>query len=171
MPYSPTAAARLVGVSASAIRLYCKSPALAPFLSAGATPGAKQARQLTDADLRVLAYVRQQTAAGITLATVADRLQAGELDSFTWPATGPEPEPQEPAQSTALALATVLQAQLATITQERTDLLERLIASERKVATLETQLQALQAQQPASSPASPPAQPGPLRRLWERLTR
>jgi DNA-binding transcriptional MerR regulator len=77
-------AARLLHVAASSIRNYCKNDAFRSFFSAGATPPTGTARQLSPNDVRVLAFIAHSTGDGIDLATVAQRLQDGDLDSFEW---------------------------------------------------------------------------------------
>lgn len=159
--YTPATAAKLVGVSPSSLRNYCNNPLFAPFFSAGATPPRGQARQLCDTDLRTLRFIATQTTAGVQLATVAERLEAGELETFEWFSPGQEPAPQELQSSATLALATALTTQLERARTHENELLERLLEAERRATAAETELRTLKEMQTAT----------PRERLpfWHRL--
>jgi DNA-binding transcriptional MerR regulator len=106
--YNPAQAAKLLQIASSSIRNYTRNPAFRPFFSATATPKAGTGRQLTAGDIKLLRFIADATSAGQTLQTVAQRLEAEELESFDWSPPGAEPEEEDPQQSRALVLASAV---------------------------------------------------------------
>jgi DNA-binding transcriptional MerR regulator len=155
--YSTSQAARLAGVSPSTIRNLTTgsryAPCYAPFFGPGVNPGTGQPRQFTEGDIRLLAYVRTQTAQGVSHADIAGQLAAGALEGFTWSA--PEAPPEEapprsarPEASTALVVVREAAVQLAgaiyaQAAEENRRLQTALIDAERRAAVAESQLAAL----------------------------
>ena len=80
--YSTAQAAKLTGVSEASIRNYARQ--YGAHLSPGANPPAGQARAMLEADLTLLAFIREQTAAGVGHLEIAAQIAAGELAGFTW---------------------------------------------------------------------------------------
>jgi DNA-binding transcriptional MerR regulator len=103
--YGPKQVATLCNVSTSAIRNY--TARYGAYMSQGA---AETPRQFSEADLRVIAFVRDCTSARLmTHAETAAALAAGALDDFEW--TPPEVEPPPPFEpSTALVPVSQLEA-------------------------------------------------------------
>lgn len=161
--YSTAQAAKLTGVSEGTVRNYVRAPQYAAHFSQGANPPAGAARRLTDQDLALLAYIREQTAAGVTHDQIAARIEAGELGSFTWSAPEPArvgdtwgsiPDPAArpgdtwgsvpPPQPAPLAImAQTLTQELAAARQREQELWDRLLASETRAARVEGELAAL----------------------------
>ena len=94
----------LTGASRPIIRTYTQR--YARFLSTEATPEAGAERRFTAADLKVIAFIYQRTAAGATHDQVIERLAAGELDQFDWQPAEPESAAQGgPAAESAASAA------------------------------------------------------------------
>ena len=160
--YSTAQAAKLAGISEGTVRNYVRFPQYAGYFSEGANPPAGQPRQLTEADLTLLAYIREKTAAGVPHDQVAAQIAAGELAGFTW--SVPEAAPQDAAagdhwdvnpaagqgQTAALALGQpwvdLLNTTLQGAQAREAALTDRLIAAESARARAEGQLEAAQAQ-------------------------
>ena len=111
--YNPAQAAKILQIASSSIRNYTRNPAFRAFFSATATPKAGTGRQLTAGDIKLLRFIADATSAGQTLQTVAQRLEAGELESFDWspPGAEPEPSPDDTQQSRALVFAGAVSAE------------------------------------------------------------
>ena len=102
--YSPKDTSAITGASRPIIRTYTQR--YARFLSTEATPEAGAERRFTAADLKVIAFVYQRTAAGATHEQVLERLAAGELDQFDWQPAEPESAAQGgPAAESASSAA------------------------------------------------------------------
>lgn len=143
-------AARTLEIAASSIRNYCKDDRFRPYFSAGATPATGTARQLSPTDVKLLAFISRNTAAGISLGDVAQRLADGELQAFEWT---PDDQAQETQPGSALML----------IRQYRIDLQEAHAAEVellREVADLRARLAAAEAELTIRR-----------RSLWDRLFR
>jgi DNA-binding transcriptional MerR regulator len=80
--YTVKQAADATGISKPALRVY--SQRYARWLSTEATPEKGQARLFTPDDLKLLKFIYEQTAAGVNHEQVVERLDAGELENFTW---------------------------------------------------------------------------------------
>ena len=121
--YSTSAAARIANVSPSTVRNLTTgtyAPLYAGLFSAGVRPPTGQPRVYTEGDVRLLAYVRTQTAQGVSHADIAARIAAGALDEFNWsppeevPAQPPRTDqPEAPEPSAALLLVREIADQLA----------------------------------------------------------
>lgn len=112
--YTTKDASELTGASRQVIRVYTDK--YARWLSTEATPGPGKERRFTPSDLKLIAYVYQQTAReSQTHEQVEAQLASGALDSFAWET--PEPAtsaPDGPGSDTgALVPAERLQAALA----------------------------------------------------------
>lgn len=142
--YTPAQAAKILQIASSSIRNYTRDERFRAHFSPTATPTAGTGRQLTANDLRLLRFIADATAAGQTLQTVAERLQAGELDAFTWSPPGAEHEPEagEAEQPAALVLAVQsMAAQLDEYQHTQAELNAALIESARALARAESRLQ------------------------------
>ena len=137
--YSTAQAARLTGTSEGTVRNYVRAPMYAGYFSEGANPPAGSPRRLSEADLAVLAFIREKTAAGVTHDQIAAQLVAGELAGFTWsaPVASQEEARGEPkrqageTQPAALAImAQTLTAELAAAHAREQAVWDRLIAAE-----------------------------------------
>lgn len=161
--YSTAQAAKLAGVSEGTVRNYVRG-AYAAHFSAGANPPAGQPRRLTDQDLALLAYIREQTAAGVPHDEIAAQIAAGELGSFTWsaPEASPaeeeeeldgwgrpvaRPKPEAPPPAPLAIMAQTLTGELAAAHAREQALWDRLIAAENRAARAEGELAALKAAQ------------------------
>lgn len=81
--YTTKQASELTGASKGIIRQYTKN--YARYLSTEATPEAGGERKFTEADLRLIAYIYQQTNAHKqTHNVVLEALAGGALDDFEW---------------------------------------------------------------------------------------
>ena len=80
--YSVSDVSKLVGASVASIRSYAAR--YASFMSPTATPTAGQVRRFSDGDVKLIAYVYEQTANGATHDQVLDRLTNGALDAWNW---------------------------------------------------------------------------------------
>ena len=110
MLYTPKQATQITGASASSLRNYTSAYARYFSTEATSTP-----RKFTDADLKLIAFIMHLTKErGMKHAEVAEALQSGELDNFTWEPSESEPEFQEIGsesfESTALVPLANLQA-------------------------------------------------------------
>ena len=79
--YTPKATSDITGASRQVLRVYTQR--YARYLSTDATPAPGLERRFTEADLKVIAFVYQRTAAGETHEQVAERLSAGELEQLS----------------------------------------------------------------------------------------
>lgn len=85
--YTTAQAAEAAGVSPSTIRNVTTGQFArhyAGFFSESARPGKGESRQLTAGDLKLLAYIRQQTAVGVPHEEVAAKIAAGAIEGFDW---------------------------------------------------------------------------------------
>jgi hypothetical protein len=150
--YSTAQAAKLAGISEGSVRNYVRSPYYVAHFSAGANPPAGQPRELSEADLTLLAYIREQTASGAGHDQIAAQIAAGALVGFTWspPEAMPEPEEAQPRQAApeapqpaALALlAGALNAELVRVRESEQALWERIIAAEKRASSAEASVKA-----------------------------
>jgi DNA-binding transcriptional MerR regulator len=141
--YTPTAAARLLGISTGAIRKY--SDLYARFLSTEATT---TPRTFTPADLRLLAYVARATSRGQThdaiLADLAD--DGAAYAAFVWTAPDDADQDSQPAPAALVPAAQLHAARLLLEeaqrrereAQERAESAAR--ALQDRIATLEREL-------------------------------
>lgn len=126
LSYSPAQAARATGTSTSAVRLYLSDPRYEPWFSDSTRPGKGDPKVLTADDVRLVAFIRQQTQAGATHDDVVGALLAGELETWVWLPDGEEEEPttEITTSAQAVALAQLLDAftgthdRLATLAEE-----------------------------------------------------
>jgi hypothetical protein len=98
-------------------------------MSTEATPDAGSERRFTEADLKLLAYIYQQTQrGGQTHDKVLARLAAGELDNFEWEMpVGPTSAPVD-AESYSTALVPIKRLQAAqALLQAQTEERQRLL--------------------------------------------
>jgi DNA-binding transcriptional MerR regulator len=165
--YTTSAAAKLAHVSAGTIRNLTTGQFAATYdglFSPGATPGKGQPRLFTSEDVKLLAYIRQQTAAGVTHEEAARRVRDGELEAFDWflpvigessvpPEEAPEATPAGPqaprsteAGSFALAIASQWASLLESARAREVALQDRVIEAETARIRAEAQLEAVQAQ-------------------------
>jgi DNA-binding transcriptional MerR regulator len=115
--YSTGEAAQLAGVSAGTVRNLLGGRFAGVYdglpWSEGAKPAKGEARHLSDEDVRMLAFIRSRTSAGVPHETIAQELRDGALDAFDWqPSDEPppprrRPEEQPPPASSHASLATV----------------------------------------------------------------
>jgi len=107
--YSPAQVAHMTGASSSAVRNY--ATVYADHLSIGANPPKGKAKKFTTADVKLIAYVAQQTSptgAGPTHETIKQQIAGGALDGFDGPSMV-VPEPKQRGRKigqTGTALAT-----------------------------------------------------------------
>ena len=113
--FSTKEASDLTGASKQIIRVY--TARYARYLSTEGTPDPGKARRFTEGDLKLLAYVYQQTSTGnMTHEQVLDSLAQGALDRFDWaiPTQGESAtEATESAQSAPNALIPIERFQAA----------------------------------------------------------
>ena len=133
-------ASDISGASRQVIRVYTQR--YARYLSTEATPEPGMGRKFTAADLRLLAFIYQRTAAGETHEQVLDRLAAGELEHFEWQPPEPEPEPQSAADSASGALVPLERLHAAQVIMQ--DAQRREAAALEQVATLTEQVRQLE---------------------------
>lgn len=158
--FSTAQAAKLTGVSAGTVRNYVRAPMYAPLFSAGANPPAGSPRRLSDNDLALLAYIREQTAQGVTHDQIAAQIAAGGLAGFTWSApeagqaeaqpgdTWGIPKDPAPTQPAPLAImAQTLTAELAAARQREQILWDRIVEAETRAARAEGELEAVKTAQ------------------------
>jgi len=153
--YSTAQAAKLAGISEGSVRNYVRAPQYAGYFSPGAAPAAGQPRQLTEADLTLLAFIREKTAAGVPHDQIAGQIADKGLEGFTWSA--PEPAAAEAAQgdtwNTAaqpaplVIMAQTLTGELAAAHAREQALWDRLLAAETRAAHAEGELAAVRAAQ------------------------
>ena len=160
--FSTAQAAKLTGVSAGTVRNYVRAPLYAALFSTGANPPAGSPRRLSESDLSLLAYIREQTAQGVTHDQIAAQIAGGGLAGFTWsaPEAGQEaaqgvdgwelpPKRQAgEAQPAPLAImAQTLTAELAAARQREQMLWDRIVEAETRAARAEGQLEAVKTAQ------------------------
>ena len=104
--YTPKQASDLTGASRQILRTYTQR--YARYLSTDATPEPGYERRFTPADLKVLAFVYQRTAAGEKHERILERLAAGELEQFAWQAPEAPPAPAQAAESAASDTSSML---------------------------------------------------------------
>ena len=154
-------ASEQIGASRQIIRSYTKQ--YARYLSSEATPESGQPRRFTPADVRLLAFVKARTGAGLTHKQVQEELAAGELESFDWQQQRDAPE-SERSQDTEDSPGTVLvpyaQLQAAQLllqdaqrrehdaVETAQELQERLEQLQRDLGLAQGELQALKSLQP-----------------------
>ena len=113
--FSTKEASDLTGASKQIIRVY--TARYARYLSTEGTPDPGKARRFTEGDLKLLAYVYQQTSTGnMTHEQVLESLAQGALDRFEWaiPNQGESAtEATESAQSAPNALIPIERFQAA----------------------------------------------------------
>src|SRR5688500_15587657 len=80
--YTPAEAQEITGASKPALRIYTNR--YRRWFSTEATPAEGVTRKFTAADLKLIAYIRQQTSLGETHEEVQEQLIAGVLESFAW---------------------------------------------------------------------------------------
>ena len=166
--YTTSAAAKLAHVSPGTIRNLTTGQFAASYdglFSPSASPGKGQPRLFTSEDVKLLAFIRQQTAAGLSHEEATRRIRAGELEAFSWsppivaesvaspedaPQTvtaGPQAAQEAGPNSFALALASQWANLLESAHARELDLQDRLIAAEAARARAEGELDALKAAQ------------------------
>lgn len=138
--YAPAEAARRAGVAPSTLRSYAAMTVYRQFFSRGARPQPGQRRQYSGDDVRLVAYIAAQSAAGLPHQTIAAQLPAGVLADWQPPAeqTNQAAQGEQAAhgpQASQLALA--LAADLAAQRAEVKSLYERLVQSEARAAAAE----------------------------------
>jgi DNA-binding transcriptional MerR regulator len=167
--YSTKQAAALTGVSRQALRTY--TARYSRYLSTEATPAAGVVRQFTEADLRVLAFVYQQTKEGYSHDQVLAMLAAGDLEGWSWTpkqTLDGEEEDFEDTQ-TAIVLHSQLQAVLAQLAVERAERLalqERLESLQHTLGVAEGRLLALSEMNGSMLQSQPQRQ---TQGFWARL--
>ena len=141
--YTPKATADITGASRQVLRVYTQR--YARYLSTDATPAPGLERRFTEADLKVIAFVYQRTAAGETHEQVAERLAAGELEQFAWQAPETPPDATTAAESASGATGSMLipleRLQAAHALMQ--DAQRREQAATEQIATLQTEVQRL----------------------------
>jgi len=162
--YSTAQAAKIVQIAAGSVRNYVRAPLYVGYFSPGANPPAGQPRQLVDADLTLLAYIRERTAQGLPHDQIAAQIAAGGLADYTWsaPAAAQEAPPAaaaEPPPAPLAILAQSLTAELAAARAREAELWERLIEAETRAARAEGELT-------AHKTAQERPRPGFFRRLF-----
>lgn len=196
--YTTKQAADAAGCSTATVRNVTSGPfadAYRGMFSPGATPGKGTARVFTGDDVKLLAYIRQETASGASHTEVAQRIRAGELEAFEWdePQTTEMPHaPQEPRQAAtaspgettpnqaALVLAQTLSTALEAARTREVELWEKLLAAEQRATAAETELRLLREKETAPTTNIPwpktEIPPGwrnqpeePRRPWWRRL--
>ncbi len=132
--YTTKAASELTGASKQIIRTYTER--YARHLSTEATPEPGKPRRFTATDLKLLAYVYQQTSTGnLTHDQVLERLAAGALEEFDW---------QIPAQSAMSGAEESVSAPSALVAVERLQAAQvLLIDSQRREGEAKEREQAL----------------------------
>lgn len=142
--YSPAEAAQITGASKPALRTYTNT--YARWFSTDATPEKGGSRQFTEADLKLVAFIRLWTVSqNKSHAETAAALVAGELDLFDWqpPEAAEEPLEQPEAAGSALVPVERLQAAQVLITdakQRETDATARLEQAQERISELEREL-------------------------------
>jgi DNA-binding transcriptional MerR regulator len=165
--YTTKQASELTGASKQAIRVYTQR--YARYMSTEATPDAGSERRFTEADLKLMAYIYQQTQrGGQTHDKVLEALASGALDAFEWePRTSPQ-EGYIDAETTGTALVPIerlmatqalLQAQLEErqrLLERERELLDQVQRLQREVGKAEGKIESLEEQlkQPMQRPRS-----------------
>lgn len=157
--YSPKEAAELTGASRQIIRVYTGTYQR-HFSTEGAPTQPGQPRRFTDQDIKLIAYIYQQTGQHSQKHDqVLASLAAGALDAFDWqpPEVSESEEPGEPSPGTALVPVERLQAAHALMqdAQRREEeahaqaqaLQDRLAALERELGKAQGELSAYKAMQ------------------------
>lgn len=159
--YSTAQAAKLTGISEGTVRNYVRFPQYVGYFTQGANPAPGQPRQLTEADLTLLAFIRERTAAGAPHDQIAAQIAGGELVGFTWSiseaaAKAGQPAPEDAAQgdhwgtaaepAPLAIMAQSLTAELAAARSREQALWDRVIAESTARARAEGQLEAAQVQ-------------------------
>ena len=80
--YTPKQLANLVGISSSSVKVYVKRHA--PHFSPSANPAPGTRRYFTEDDAKIMAYIANSTSQGVHHDEIAQRLDAGELETFDW---------------------------------------------------------------------------------------
>lgn len=142
--YSTKDAAARSGASRQAIRAYTARHAR-HFSTEGAPAERGQARKFTEADIKLLAFIRHLTVdQGLTHDDVGQQLAAGALDPWEWDAPGALGASEERQGATGVLVPVErLQAALALLsdTKEREDALAaQLEATQTEIRTLERAL-------------------------------
>lgn len=137
--YATSEVARMLDVSPSTIRNYCKDARLQPYLSASATPTGNNARQLTASDVKLLSFVSASTRQRATMPAILEALQSGALDAYEGITLDTAENPPE-APTAALALIPQLTAALDAYRESERELYERLLAAERRALEAEAEL-------------------------------
>lgn len=162
--YRPSEVIKVLGVSSSTLKNWVKW--YAPYLSPNASL-AGQPRYFAPDDLRLLAFVAQQSRQGLPRSEITARLDAGELAAFDWqpPQDAPhgptEPLGEPPPGQAMLVLVTQYAGLLDAARERERELTDRLITAESRAARAEGQLETLQAAQTAAQ-----TRPGFWRRLF-----
>ena len=103
--YSTKEASELTGASRQVIRVYTDK--YARWLSTEATPGPGKERRFTSADLKLIAYVYEQTGTeNQTHDQVIEQITTGALDAFAWETPEPSSSATEATEGDTTALAT-----------------------------------------------------------------
>ncbi len=139
--YSPADVERITGISRPAVRAYANR--YARWLSTEASPPAKQARRFRVSDLRVLAFVYDQsTQQSQQHEAIAATLEAhaGVPDNFAWHLPEEEQEQQPGAAAAALVPVGELRVAQALMVDSRS----REQAATEQVAELQRKLDELQ---------------------------
>lgn len=168
--YSTHTAAQAAGVSEGSVRNYLREAAYAGIFSQGAYPPPGQARQLTDQDVTLLGYIREQTAAGLTHHVIAAQIGNGALAGFVMPAEHDQAagdqdlgHDQAAPQDQPAALVLLLRDELTAARTREQALYDRLIVAESRAAAAESQASALREQLDQVRQAARPAS------WWRRL--
>lgn len=150
--YRPAQAATLAGITLAHLREY--TLAYAPFFSEHATPLPGEPRLFTPEDVRLLAFIAENTRRGVGYEEVIQRLASGALEDFDWWL----PEQGQNRSQTATALVPVPQLQViaeaflqqAEETRAREEELRaRLTIAEYRISQLEGELALLRQQMEA----------------------
>lgn len=143
--YTTKEAADLTGASAQIVRAYTTAPEYQRHFSTEATPEKGGIRRFTADDLRLIAFVYQaSTEQALTREQVAEALQAGALEQFSWEVpepTEPEAESQQSAESTGEALVPVSRLQAAQLLVQ--DAQERERAAQEQISALQSRVEHL----------------------------
>ncbi|MCS7220416.1 MAG: hypothetical protein RML36_00960 [Anaerolineae bacterium] len=147
--YRPAQAATLAGITLAHLREYTLT--YAPFFSEHATPPPGEPRLFTPEDVRLLAFIAENTRRGADHEEVIQRLASGALEDFDW--WLPEQERNGSPMITALVSVSQLQGiaeaffQQAEETRAREEELRaRLTIAEYRISQLESELATLRQQ-------------------------
>jgi DNA-binding transcriptional MerR regulator len=173
--YTPKHAAELLGISASAIRLYTTRYKIHLSTEATATP-----RRFTEGDLRFVAFVGKKTEEGKSHEAILTYLETpegeAEYDEFEWKPTSQEKDPVIDAGPGTMLVPVerlvAVQAMLQSQQEERQRLLDRerelldqLHRLQREVGKAEGKIESLEAQLKQQQPPPPRKPPA----WWVRL--